>query len=186
MQMNWEIRAGGGRIQAVVRDGQGGMVRQSDDALSAAEVARRLGKSRRHIYRYVIGKQLTPMGKFLNEWLFDAGEVERFRYAQTMGRVTLRRFAIPANLGAFFPEYQLSQMNPWTNAPAVISRILDSGTRREWRWVFRRYPRSLICAVVRDHGARLMSERSNHFWSWLLNAQAAHSRSGARPARSGI
>ena len=186
MSVTWDIRPEKGRFRVCVRDESGAVLRQSDSAVTSARAARMLGKSRRHVYRYVERGLLTPLGKFFDEWLFDAGQVERFRKMQSLGRIPLRRPVIPAGFGTFFPDYRLKEMNPWTNAALIITRILDTGTRAEWRWVFRHYPRSLVRAVIRDHGVRLMSERSHHFWTWLLGVDGRQPHSGGRPARRGL
>lgn len=182
----WEIRSGNGTYQVMVRDAGGAVVRQSDGAVTSSQAARMLGKSRRHIYRYVRRGLINPLGKFLNEWLFDAGQIERFRKLSSVCRIPLRRPDIPPRFRAFFQDYHVDEMNPWTNAPLIITRILDTGTRRDWTWIFRHYPRAMVHAVVRDHGPRLMSARSHHFWMWLLGCNAARKTAhSGRPDRGG-
>ncbi len=168
MSKKWEIHSEKGVVQVWVRDEGGAVLRQSDSAVTSARAARILGKSRRHVYRYVERGMLNPLGKFLDEWLFDAGQVARFRKTLAAGRIPLRRYVIPSRFRTFFPDYRLGEMNPWTNAPLIITRILDTGTRAEWKWIFRHYPRSVVRAVIREHGRRIMSERSHHFWAWML------------------
>ena len=168
MEYKFEILGEDDILRVKIWDQENHLIRQCDNAWSVLQTARHLGKSKRHIYRFIQGGSLRPLGKFLGEWLFDPDEVRRFQWAASHCRLPLRTAKIPLHLQTHFPEYNLLTMNPWANAPVTVSRILEGGTREDWKWIYKTFPKPLIRAVVQEHGSRLLSPRSHSFWRKLL------------------
>ena len=168
MKYRYNLSVTGGVLNAMTITKENGVVRTVEKVVTASGAARALGKSLRHIYRYIENGTLRPAGKLLGEWLFDAEEVEQFRNLSRVSRPPGSLPPLPHEYHVYFPEYAMEEMNLWTNAPVVITRQLDTANRKAWRWVFGSYPNPLIGTIITRHGARLMDPRSAHYWAWLL------------------
>ena len=84
-------------------------------ACTVQEAVRVLGRSRRHVYRYMCGGVLHPLGRFLGQWLLDPREVATL--AALPGR--LRR--PPRRFQPFFPEYPLRSLDPYRDWRLVLA-----------------------------------------------------------------
>jgi hypothetical protein len=88
----------------------------------------------------------------------------RFSAVDSDGKMQMTPLGIPVSLRPFFQEYDLEKIDPETAAFTVIERTLSWGDRRELRWLFRRYTREQMAAVVRDAGWRLISRYRFFYW----------------------
>lgn len=150
---------GGMRLARYGRDGTPGA---EIPVLPVAEVSRRLGKSRRQVYRYVVEGRLTPCVKILDQWLFEEGEVARVHGGR----------GLPRWFQPLFPDYALSRLDPEGDAALILERAMDQGTRRHLRWIRGRYGDARLRRFLRSRGWRL-SPRSRAFWRAVLGVQAA-------------
>ncbi|MBI4349332.1 MAG: hypothetical protein HY553_21010 [Elusimicrobia bacterium] len=126
---------------------------------TVAQARRRLGRSRRQVYRLVASGVLPSAGKAFGELLLEADAVERLAGAPRSPQ------PIPAGLAPLFPEYELSRLNVGRDRSLVVTRVLDRGTSAEIRWLLRRLSRGQIARCIREDGARLLSPRSLKLWS---------------------
>lgn len=78
---------------------------------------------------------------------------------------------IPVSLARVFPEYEFSELDPVTDAELVMERVLEHGTRAEWRWLFNHYGLERIRDFVRRRGYRSLSTRSFTYWRLVLDIE---------------
>lgn len=133
--------------------------------LTARDVCRRLGKSRRQVYRYVGTGRLQPCGRVLGQWLFANTEVER------CGR---RR--VPAMLRPFFWETRLSNLSPDRHSEFIMGRLLEFGDRRALAWLFRSYARKALVDFLNGRGREVLTKRTWQFWALQLGADVRRRR----------
>lgn len=126
---------------------------------TVSEACRRLSRTRRQVYRYIAEKTLEPCGKLLGEWLLDLDSVTRLAQSPSAAQ------PLPARLQAFFPEYDVARLNAGRDRVTVLSRLLESGSRGDVRWLLKRYRLEDIRRFLREDGARLLSPRSLRLWS---------------------
>jgi hypothetical protein len=153
-------RRGAVSVRVLHEDGRA--AREFPRVLRMADACRVLGRSRRHLYRYVARGWLRPVAKFSGEFFFDVRDLRAI-----CGSRTGRRAAVPAAMAPLFPEYDVKTLEPVRDADVILSRILERGTARELSWAVRRYPLTRRRAFLRSDGRRLLSARAHHFWSWL-------------------
>ncbi|MDE1976875.1 MAG: helix-turn-helix domain-containing protein [Elusimicrobia bacterium] len=132
--------------------------------LTASEAARRLRRSRRQIYRLMVGGELSPARKALGEWLIDESAVA------ALERRPLARAPLPQRLGPLFPEHRLQDLNAGRDKILVLSRVLESGTAKDAAWAERRYGRRAVIRFLEEDGARLLGPRSLRLWSLRYGA----------------
>lgn len=132
---------------------------RSKRSCTVAQASRRLGRSRRQVYRLAASGVLPLLGKAFEELLLEKDAVERLAGAP------LSPQPIPARLAPLFPEYDLSRLNVGRDRSLVVARVLDRGIAAEIRWLLRRLPRRDIARCVQEDGARLLSARSLKLWS---------------------
>jgi hypothetical protein len=137
--------------------------------VSVTQAMKLLGRSRRHVYRYTHEGVLhiaTRIGPCL---LLHADSVhllsKRLSYVQKNG-------ILPPSGKFLFPEYSLKSLHPLRHEDLILARVLDRGSFPDIRWALDFYPQSAIAQFVHEHGTRLLSKRSLHFWTWYLNIQA--------------
>lgn len=78
------------------------------------------------------------------------------------------RYGIPRSLTPFFQEYDLERLRPEEDAFTIIERTLRYGNRAELRWLFSRYPRTVIADWVRRWGESALPSSHLAFWKLLL------------------
>jgi hypothetical protein len=170
--MNYTIEVSeSGPTRLQIRDPQGRVVREVAEVFSTQEACQALGRSRRHLYRYIARRWLQPAAKFSGEFFFDAEDVRRLK-GRTEGRVT----SVPSSLNPLFPEYDVAQLHPERDADMILSRVLERGDARALRWALRRYPLARRALFLQTQGARLLSERAWRFWSWLWGVRPSRDR----------
>ena len=135
------------------------------EALTVAQAARILKRTRRQIYRYIETGLLKPEAKLLGEWLLDAAAV-----ADT-ARSPLAVQPLPKRLGPLFPEYDISKINAGRDKTLVISRVLETGGRDEIKWDFKRYSLGELADFIKEDVRRLLGSRSLRLWSLVLGAK---------------
>lgn len=150
-----------GSVGLKILDEQGRTVREIPRILRMSEACRRLGLSRRHLYRYVARGWLRPAARFSGELFFDVHELEGLERGRG------RRRALPASMAGLFPEYDLRSLEPDRDSSMILSRILERGTRRQIQWALRRYPLARRKGFLKAEGQRLLSGRAYRFWTWL-------------------
>lgn len=161
-----------------------------EGALTSAEAGRRLGKSRRQVYRYMKSGLLPACGKFLGEWLFSPEEVAHLKRLLAWGRLRSgekRRARVPDWLSPLFPEFDTIRLHPFRDAPVILERVLERGDLRAARWAIRIYPRSWWIRFMRRRAGRTLSGRSRAFWAAFLGipTPAEHPWSGMGRAWGG-
>lgn len=129
------------------------------------DAVRILGRSRRHVYRYIREGVLNAHGRFLGQWFLDPREVE------TLAAMPDRLRRPPRRFQPFFPEHPLRSLNPYRDWRIILSRLLDLGGAMESRWVLDRYPLSLIRQFISEDAERRLSPRSLRFWSLYSGAK---------------
>lgn len=131
-------------------------------AVRIGDLCRRLGKSRKQVYRYLRVGALRTAEKVLGEWLVDEAGAEHLagRWRTLDGR-------LPPGSRPLFPEYRFRDLHAIRDASIVVPRLLEQGTLAEMNWVMRRYPREWLGRWMAREGWKL-SPRSARFWSWWL------------------
>lgn len=132
---------------------------------SVADAGRRLGKTRRQIYRYLRSGWLENHGKFLGEWLLEEKSVARLAASPPQTQ------PLPRRLKPLFPEYDLTRLNAGKDRNFLLGRVLDEGGLEDLRWLMRRYPPPVIRRFIRDEGALRLSPRSRRLWSLYFKAR---------------
>lgn len=135
------------------------------------EACKVLRRTRRQVYRYIADRALNAPGKFLGEWLVERRSV--IRLAKSPPSVQ----RIPAKLQPLFPEYELSMLNAGTDRVLILSRVLESGTLEDLRWVLKRYSKQEMTQFIVEDGPRLLSPRSLKLWELFF--QCTPSESGS-------
>lgn len=133
--------------------------------LTARDVCRRLGKSRRQVYRYVRTGRLQPCGRVLGQWLFAATEVER-----------CGRRSLPVMLRPFFWDVRLSSLSLDRHGAFIMGRLLEFGDRPAIRWLLRSYPRKALAAFLNGRGREVLPKRTWRFWALQLGIDARRRR----------
>lgn len=162
----WDVRwlGEGGKVAAEVQG-----------AVPVSELCRRLGRSRRQVYRYVSDGTLATAGKFLGEWLVDPAGVDLLR-----GR-TRRGPPVPRSARVLFPEYEFQDLNWVRDASLIVPKIMEMGDRHEISWMLGRYPAAWLRAWMGREGWRL-APRAARFWSWWLGTPPPPPRRTGRVA----
>jgi hypothetical protein len=169
--MKVSIETGGDGVWSVKKTAEDGRVLEEvSRAFAVSDLARTLGRSRRHVYRYINEGWVVPVGKYLGEWLVDSRGLEYLRYGRPH-----RPTAIPLAAKPLFPEYRLEDLHPVRDAVVVIQRMLELGGEPEVAWLFRQYPRAALRHWLEREGWRL-TPRSADFWSLVLGVKAPPSR----------
>ncbi len=157
------LETDGGGVWAFRRyDAAGKLIQEVDGAVPVSEVCRRLGKSRRQVYRYLAQGYVVPVGKFLGEWLVQARGIE---YLQ--GRPRRPKLPLPESMQVLFPEYKLAQLHPICDASVIVPRVMEQGDRRETAWLLKQYSKPWLTWWMKREGWHL-SPRAARFWSWWL------------------
>lgn len=131
--------------------------------ISAAEAARLLKRTRRHLYRLIQRGWLHSVVIFANQHFLDWEEVQALRQK----RFSSRTPSLPKGLAHLFPEYDRRGLQLERDADLILSRILERGDPLALRWAHRHFSRSRELQFLRRQGRRLLSPRALHFWSWL-------------------
>lgn len=150
-----------GRRWIVRREHTGGRVEEVP-AVTLSELAKRLKRSRRQLYRCLKDGKLLAQGKVLGEWL-----VQERGAVYAVGGARKPRAPIPESARVLFPETRLEDLHPVLDASTIVPRILDDGDSREARWLLRQYSRAWLKRWMREEGWKL-TRRSARFWSWWL------------------
>jgi len=137
------------------------------DVLTTAQACRRLGKSRRQVYRYLKTGRLVPCGCLLGQWLFAREALEG-----------VARTELPRRLRRFFWDAALSSLSADRHTDFILARLLEFGDRRALGWVFRTYPASRVTEFLQGRGRELLNRRTWRFWA----AQLGLTRTGSRKA----
>jgi hypothetical protein len=125
--------------------------------LTVRDACRRLGKSRRQLYRYLRTGRLRPCAQVLGQWLFSPAEVE----AAASG-------GIPSRFRRLFWDVRLSDLSPPQHRDFILTRILEFGDQTALRWLFTAYPRKELVTFLEGRGAERLSRRTWNFWSLYL------------------
>lgn len=142
-------------------DEDGEVIEEVREAIPLSQVCRRLGKTRRQVYRYIQKGLLLPAGKFLGEWLVDPRGIEILRDRG-------RRFTPPPDsIWVLYPEYDPSDLHPFRDATVIVPKIMEQGDWREIAWMLRTYSTQWLKNWMDQEGWRL-SPRGARFWSWWL------------------
>ena len=128
--------------------------------LTVQEVCRRIGKSRRQVYRYLKAGRLRACARILGQWLFAHEEVEQFLQGN-----------VPVSLKSYFWDVRLSDLSIDHHRDFIFGRLLEEGDRQALQWIFRTYSRNSILDFLRRRGTELLSKRSWHFWSSQLGGK---------------
>ncbi|MEK7477636.1 MAG: hypothetical protein AAB152_18610 [Candidatus Coatesbacteria bacterium] len=141
-------------------DDAGGLVEEVSRAIPVSELCRRLGKSRRQVYRYLTQGWLQSSGKYLGEWLVREQGIE---WLARGARVRFR--PIPRSAQTLFPEYRLARLHPFHDGSLIIPRIMEQGGREELMWMMRQYDSRALRRWLAAEGWKL-TPRAARFWSW--------------------
>ena len=165
MKASWLLEGNDGRIrQLTLRHGDGRPMCVRP-VLTAREVCRRLGKSRRQVYRYVRAQQLQPCARVLGQWLFSEDELQH-----------LRRGGVPGFLRQVFWDVRLSDLSLSRHQDFILTRILEFGDRAALRWLFAAYPRKELVGFLQGRSAERLSRRAWNFWRLVLELPPATPR----------
>ncbi len=147
--------------------------------ISVIEAVKLLGRSQRHLYRLMERGWLRPVAFFANQHFLDLSEVQAL-----VVRHRARAASVPQRLAYLFPEYDARALEPRRDANLILSRILERGDRKALRWARAHYGLRLIKECLAGPGARLLSERTYHFWCWLWKVPPAPHRDWRAPGRT--
>lgn len=162
MEQPWVLTGAGRRLlQLTVRPEGAGAPTIVHPVLTVADVCRRLGKSRRQVYRYVRAGRLPPAARVLGQWLFAPSTVDRSA-----------RPAVPSRLRRFFWDVRLSELSVDQHRDFIVARVLESGDREALRWLLRTYSRDALTAFLSGRGAELLTRRAWTFWCLFVGLNA--------------
>lgn len=82
--------------------------------------------------------------------------------------------SIPLTLASYFPECDLSEIDPEGDADILIERTLEYGDRREVAWLCSTLGESRIQEFLRRRGTRALSKRAFAFWCLVLGVEQWH------------
>ncbi|MBI4677082.1 MAG: hypothetical protein HY748_05815 [Elusimicrobia bacterium] len=160
MKVEWCVWHGRGAASGLwLKPGPGLPARRACTVGAAAGILRR---SRRQLYRDIKEGSVSSYGKFLGEWLLDLADVRRLSARPPQPQ------RLPARLQTFFPEHDVSDLNPGRDRHLVLSRLLEHGGPEEIRWARRRFKPAEIAGFIEADGARLLSPRALRFWARFL------------------
>lgn len=79
--------------------------------------------------------------------------------------------ALPKFLEPFLPSYDISQMNlkDRYDKKLIIEAILNQGTMKEIKWLFKTYSLREIKNVLRDPGRGCWNERALNYWTKIFD-----------------
>jgi len=144
-------------------DRKGRLLLNSPRSLTVSQVALKLKKSRRQIYRYLKARKLQPLGKYLGEWVVRESELSVLNH-------------IPPSWQPLFPEHDVSTLRPNKHSAVLIPAILERGDGSQTRWLLDRYGKPKLKTWLKTTGWRL-SDRSATFWGEMLGIRPARERS---------
>ncbi len=78
---------------------------------------------------------------------------------------------LPVSSAWLFPEYDFATMEPEQYAGVIVERMLERGSWTELCWLLARYGERRGADWVRQHGCRLLSQRSFALWRLVLGIQ---------------
>ncbi len=170
MNPTYVVTVKGDRVFQVRRDETSGRPGEVVTGVcTVREVCRRLGKSRRQVYRYLRTGRLAPYARVLGQWLFSDESIAQWSPS---------RHRLPRRFQAYFWDTELSTVSPERHRAFILGRVLEYGDRDAIRWVLRTYPKPVMVEFLRGRGKAVLSPRTWHFW-------AAHVGLGRhRPLRS--
>ena len=145
-----------------ILDEESRVVRELPRVLKMPEACRLLGRSRRHLYRYIARGWLRPAAKFSGELFFDVNDLRSLQRGKQA-----RRRSLPKSMAVLFPEYDLRTLEPDRDADLILARTLERGTPHQIQWALQRYPPARRKQFLKTEGRRLLTERAFHFWTWL-------------------
>jgi len=79
--------------------------------------------------------------------------------------------SLPTNSEWLFPEYDGGSIEVEHHSGVIIERILERGTWKQLRWLFRTYGEDRVREWVQRHGFRLLSSRSFALWRLVLGVE---------------
>lgn len=162
MKWQWTLVGAGNRVlRLLCRRADAQKPDVVSPVLTVKEVCRRLGKSRRQVYRYLRTARLKPCAQILGQWLFAPEAVSRFEHRR-----------LPHLLRPFFWDVQLADLAVDEHRDFILARLLDFGDRAAIQWIFRTYPREVLVAFLKGRGAQLLARRTWGFWALLLGLKA--------------
>ena len=168
-----------GRVYFEAWEAGRSLKKRSRRVVTAAEAARILGRSHRHLYRLIERDWLRPVARFAGQYFFGFEEVRSLAFAGAV----LRTPVLPRRLAPLFPEYDRHRLHLKRDADLIISRILERGDRAALRWSRSHYSEDRLKEFLRQQGSRLLSPRAPRFWSWLWHVrQTPGGREGWRQA----
>lgn len=80
----------------------------------------------------------------------------------------LTSHGLPLSLQPFFQDYTLEDIDPEADAFTVIERTLAWGDRQELAWLFRRYSREQVAAMVGEAGWWRLPRPRFYYWLNVL------------------
>jgi len=75
---------------------------------------------------------------------------------------------IPKTMEPFFQEYDFDSLNLQSDRELIISRTLESGTKKELTWLFKTYSTQEIIKFIQERGYRALSVQAFNFWCVVL------------------
>ena len=158
METRWNLFGRGAHpVRLITRDRPSRPARSISPVLTVTDLCRRLGKSRRHLYRLIRSGRLQPCGRVLGQWLFAP---------EAVGEVARRQ--VPNRLRRVFWDARLSDISLERHQDFVVGRVLEFGDPASLRWLFRTYARKTIAEFLNARGAAVLSKRAWNFWALQL------------------
>lgn len=162
MKMEWILEGIGQEARCLTLPAQGrAPAKKVRPVLTGKEVCRRLGKSRRQVYRYLKTGRLRPCARILDQWLFNLEEIVRFQAG-----------GVPGRLRAFFWDVTLGDLSAVHHRDFILARLLEFGDCEAIQWLLRTYSKDEIIRFLKERGADRLSKRSWGFWADLFGVVA--------------
>ncbi|MBN1658270.1 MAG: hypothetical protein JXA93_07715 [Anaerolineae bacterium] len=83
----------------------------------------------------------------------------------------MKAVRLPADSAWLFPEYEVESIEVARHSGVIIERMLERGTWKQLRWLFRTYGEERVARWVAQHGFRLLSKRSFALWRVALDVK---------------
>jgi hypothetical protein len=163
MKETWNLLGVGGHPTRFITRGRAGRpMRSIGPVLTVTDLCRRLGKSRRQVYRFIHSGRLQPCGRVLDQWLFAPEEP-----AQCATR------AVPRFLRPFLWDVRLADLSLDRHRDFILGRLLEYGGPTAMHWGLRTYSRKVVAEFLKHRGATVLSRRAWNFWAVQLGLNAA-------------
>lgn len=78
---------------------------------------------------------------------------------------------LPERFQAYFPSYELAELDVEADHKLIITNILNLGDTEDIAWLFKRYPRERIIEVIQNPARGSWTKRALNYWGLMLDVE---------------